>query len=138
MLERSQLEQFLKINGVPVSARDEEIKSVLLQARWGEKDVETALLILRENIHSHETHVDSLQKVFQTDTALKPETITALLGIDMFVSKEQLDARGQKHTRSVTILEVLQIVFISVVLATLFIVGSMWYMQMGIFHITKQ
>lgn len=138
MLERSQVEQFLKLNGVPVTAPDEAIKSVLLQARWGEKDVETALLILRENINSHQTHVDSLRKVFQTDTALKPENITALLGIDVFVSKDSIEKRGQKRNRSMTLLQGIQMIFLSLVLSGSFIFGAMWYMQIGIFHITMR
>lgn len=138
MLERSQVAQFLKLNGVPVTAPDEEIKSVLLQARWGEKDVETALLILRENINSHQTHVDSLRKVFQTDTALKPENITALLGIDVFVSKDSIEKRGQKRNRSMTLLQGIQMIFLSLVLSGSFIFGAMWYMQIGIFHITMR
>jgi hypothetical protein len=138
MIERSQVEQFLKLNGVPVTAPDEEIKSVLLRARWGEKDVETALLILRENIHSHETHVDSLRKVFQTDTALKPENITALLGIDVFVSKESIEKRGQKRNRTITFVQCVQMLFLSLTLSGLFVFGAMWYMQIGLFHITMR
>lgn len=138
MLERSHIEQLLRVNGVKESAPDEEIKSVLVSARWHKKDVETALLVLRENTKSHETHVDSLHKVFQTDDRLHPETITALLGIDVFVPKTEIPRRSSNYLAGLSFIQVLQITCTSVFLATVFVLGFMYHLQMGIFHITMR
>ncbi len=138
MLERAQVERLLKLNGVDVTAADEEIKSVLLSARWGEKDVETALLILKENTQSHETYVDSVHKLFQSEQKLKPETITALLGIDLLVSKESLNFSGKPITRKLSFFQIIQIIFISTLLATLSLTALMWYFEVGFFHITSR
>lgn len=135
MFERSQLEKLLKVNGVEASAPDDEIKSVLLSARWHKNDVETALLVLRENKISHETHVDSLHKVFRSDDKLRPETISALLGIDVDIPQGSIEAK-LGHKRYISMGQILQICAVSVCLSLLFVLGSMWFLEMGIFYPT--
>lgn len=135
MIEKAQIEKLLRMNGVEVTSPDEEIRSILLQARWHEKDVETAMLILRENTTSHETHVDSLRKMFVSDEKLKPETISALLGIDILVPKGKLDTKRKSMNQGMSFGQVLAIAFFSAVLACVFVFGSMWYLQVGVFHI---
>ncbi len=134
MFERAHIEKLLKLNGVEATAPDEEIKSVLLSARWHKNDVETALLVLRENTTSHESHVDSLHKVFRSDDSLKPETITALLGIDSHLAKGSLETRNM--TPRISAGQILQIGLLSLSLSLIFILASMWFLQMGIFHPT--
>ena len=85
MIERSALEHILAANGIAATSPDEQIKSVLVEANWHQDDVDTALTVLRENVETHEQKVDSLHKIFRTDQRLKPETISALLGIDVEV-----------------------------------------------------
>lgn len=137
MLDRSQIEQLLKLNGVEPSAPDEEIKSVLVSARWHNDDVETALLVLRENNVSHETHVDSLHKVFGSDDHLQPETISALLGVDVDVLPD--DVNWRKYHRGVmSAQQMMQIGVISLSVSVIFVIASMWYLEMGIFHITMR
>ena len=58
MIEKRSVEAFLKVNGIPATAKDEEIRSVLLSARWNNNEVDTALMVLKENVLSNETHVD--------------------------------------------------------------------------------
>lgn len=135
MIERSQLEKLLKVNGVESSAPDDEIKSVLLSARWHQNDVETALLVLRENKVNHQTHVDSLHRVFRSDDKLRPETMLALLGIDVDVpTNSVVHKSGMK--RYVSTGQILQISAVAVCFSLLFVLGSMWLLQMGIFHPT--
>ena len=64
MIERKHIEQLLKLNGLAPTSHDEEIKSVLLSARYKEDEVDTAILILRENKQSHKTKVDGHTKFF--------------------------------------------------------------------------
>lgn len=138
MLERSQIEKLLRLNGVVPSAPDEEIKSVLISARWHKNDVETALLVLRENKKSHATHVDSLHKVFQSDDSLRPETISALLGIDVNISKDAVAHKKYSQRPRLSAGQALQICGVSVAIAIVFVLASMWYLEMGIFHVTMR
>jgi hypothetical protein len=138
MLDRAHIEKLLKLNGVEPTAPDEEIKSVLVGARWHKNDVETALMVLRENKDSHETHVDTLHKVFSSDDQLKPQTISALLGIEVTVAKDSLEINRKKMTPTVTFGQMVQIFFVSASASLICILASMWYMQMGIFHITMR
>lgn len=136
MFERSQIEQLLSLNGVGTGATDDEIKLVLMSARWHKDDVEAAIMVLRENKVTHQTHVDSLHKVFRTDDRLRPETVSALLGIEMNVSSEDID-KIRKYKRSMTPTQIMSIAFISLALSVIFVMASMWYLEMGIFYQIK-
>jgi hypothetical protein len=138
MFERHHVEELLRINGVPLTAPDEEIKSVLISARWHEKDVETAMTVLRENTVSHHTHVDTLQKMFRSDEKLRPETISALLGVDIEVPQGSLKTTDQLKKRSLTLSQVFHIAFLSIVLSSVCVIGTMWLTQAGLFHITMR
>ena len=133
MLDRSHIEQLLKLNGVEPTAPDEEIKSILLSARWHNQDVETALLVLRENTESMKTHVDTLHKVFHSDDHLHPETIAALLGVSVDITRDAVCKNHKKSGTNVNFFQVLQIALVSVCCAFLFIVCTMWYMHIGPF-----
>lgn len=137
MIQREHIEKFLKLNGVDMSSPDEEIKSVLLSARWHKEDVETALLVLRENTKSHETHVESLHRVFRSDERLKPETISALLGIDVDIPDDDVNPNSfvrRYHIMSPS--QIMQIGLVSLSVSVIFVMASMWYLEMGIFHPT--
>lgn len=138
MIDRHQVEGLLRLNGVKATAKDEEIKSVLISARWHEKDIETALLVLRENTQSHETHVERLNKVFTSDDKLQPELISSLLGVDVDLSHHEHRGINYKPQRSVTFAQAIQIGFLSTVLSGLCIIGVMWYLDMGLFHFTMR
>ncbi len=137
MIQRAHIENFLKLNGVDMSSPDEEIKSVLLSARWHKDDVETALLVLRENTQNHETHVESLHRVFRSDERLKPETISALLGIDVDIPQDEVNPNSfmrRYHIMSPS--QMMQIGLVSLSVSVIFVMASMWYLEMGIFHPT--
>lgn len=136
MFNRSNIEQLLKVNGVAPTAPDEEIKSILVSAKWHKDDVDTALLVLRENKVSHETHVDSLHKIFRSDDHLRPETISSLLGIDVDLTSEDIDGKNWHSKGSISGGQIIQIGLVSLSLSILFILIAMWYLQMGMFHIS--
>ena len=55
MLQKKDIETILKINGVSAVAPDEEIRTVLLSARYNNDEVDTAIMVLRENMKTHQT-----------------------------------------------------------------------------------
>ena len=73
MIDKRSIEAFLRVNGIPPTAQDEEIRSVLLSAKWNENEVDTALVVLKENLTNQETHVDTLHKVFNSELLMLEE-----------------------------------------------------------------
>lgn len=137
MFERSQVEKLLSLNGVSPQSSDEEIKSVLLSARWHKDDIEAAVLVLRENTVTHQTHVDSMHKVFRSDERLRPETVSALLGIEMNVMSDDLGQRaGRRPVRGLTPRQMMFIAIVSLALSVTFVMAAMWSLEMGMFHQT--
>lgn len=133
MIDRKHIERILKINGISPTAADEEIRSVLVSAKWHKDDVETALTVLRENVNTHQTRVDTLHNVFLTDKRLSPEAIKSLLGIDVEVSSEQLESLKNSR-RHINVMQVLTIAGYASVLAAGSIVAVMYWQQIGFFH----
>lgn len=131
MIKRDQIEAILKINGVPPGSADEEIRSVLLSARYSKDEADTAIMVLRENTKTNQTRVEGLHKVFRSDEALKPEEISQLLGIEVDIT-ETITSRSRG--RDLTTVHILVIWVLSVLLA---IIGVLFFMQMyqvGVFH----
>jgi hypothetical protein len=133
MLDRTHIEKFLTLNGVSPSSPDEVIKSVLISASWHEEDVNAAISVLRENTSTNQARVDSVHRVFHTDDKLKPEMVSALLGIEMQVTSADIELR-QAQRRGLTFSEILRIVIISATLAGIAFLLSMWYFEIGFFH----
>ena len=136
MFDRDHITKILKINGIELDAPDEEIKSILVSANWHHDDVETALMVLRENTVSHETHVDTLHKIFRSDERLKPETISSLLGIDMDISSKDIELKRKLAKGRFTMGLVVQIFLVSLFFAVVIMLSSMWLIEFGIFHQT--
>lgn len=131
MTDKRQIEAILKVNGLAATSPDEEIKSVLLSARFNHDEVDTALMILRENVRTNETRVDGLHKVFRTDTALRPAEVSKLLGIDIDISDERANRRDPKR------FSLLELTLLSVASSLLAIVCLLMYMYsegIGWFH----
>ena len=131
MTDRRQIESILKVNGIAPTAADEEIKSVLLSARFNDDEVDTALMILRENTKTNETRVDGLHKVFRTDNGLQPAEITKLLGIDIeLTSAETVNTDPRRFS-------LFELVLLSLASSLLAIVCLLMYMYsegIGWFH----
>ncbi|MBY0538377.1 hypothetical protein K2P47_03180 [Patescibacteria group bacterium] len=135
MLEKRNIEAFLKVNGIPPTAKDEEIRSVLLSARWNNNEVDTALMVLKENIKSNETHVDTLHKVFNSDDRLSASEISKLLGIDVTLSDNDVNDLNAKHQLSQNSTAVITFI-LSIVIAVSSIGYLMYKEQAGVFHST--
>lgn len=133
MINRAQVEAILKINGVATGSPDEQIRSVLLSARYSKDEVDTAIMVLRENMKTNKTRVDGLHKIFRTDEGLRPNEISQLLGIDVDV--EQLPDQKVKN-REIPVFHMVFVWVLSVVVAVSGIMLYMYMHEVGPFHPT--
>lgn len=117
MIEKQNIEAFLKANGVKPTASDEEIRSVLISARWEHEEIDTALIVLKENINSHETHIDTLHKVFNSDSRLNAAEINALLGIKVSLSEYDVVTSVSEKRRHVERRNIMLSFALSIVIA---------------------
>jgi hypothetical protein len=131
MINKTHIENVLRANGLSQTSSDDEIRSVLISASYNNDEVDSAVLVLRENIKSHKTHVDGLHKVFRSDTTLNSAEISALLGVDVDL-EHHVAARTDRRQMSIFIQLIL--FFISVALAMLCALAYMYVMQIGVFH----
>lgn len=133
MIQKQDIETILKINGVAPSAPDEEIRSVLLSARYNNDEVDTAMMVLRENNKTHQTRVDGLHKIFHTDEALKPSEISSLLGIEV-----QLDdfAIQSARRRDMSFIQTTVVTIVATLLAVAGVAFAMYHYEVGFFHPT--
>ncbi len=131
MVQKDNIEAILKINGVTPTAPDEEIRSVLLSARYSKDEVDTAIMILRENVITKETRVDGLHKIFHSDERLKASEISQLLGIEVELSDTPMQIRRSRDLTRV------QYVIVWVMAVAVALGGIAYYMylnQVGVFH----
>jgi len=133
MMKRNQIESLLKLNGVTSTAPDEQIRSVLLSARYTQDEVDTAIMVLRQNTKTNETHVDGLHKVFRTNAGLRPNEISQLLGIDVQVSG-RVTTDENEDNRRLSGFQNLIITFLSIVVAMLGLAFYMYIYKIGIFY----
>ena len=138
MINREQVAQILRLNGIDIEAPADEIKSILLSAKWHEDDVETALTVLREDPKDNTEQIEKIHKIFRSDERLNPETISALLGIDVELTAHDIALRRRHARGELTTGLILNILLVSLVLSTVFILGSMWFMEVGVFHQATQ
>ena len=132
MVNKKHIETILKINGLADSAPDEEIRSVLLSARFHEDEIDTALMVLRENIVTNKTRVDGLHKAFRTDEGLEAKEIAELLGIEVNIKDRH---KSEKHNSSLyTILSTIVLWVASALVAAVALLYYMYTHNVGVFH----
>lgn len=133
MLDKKHIETVLKINGLGESAPDEQVRSVLLSARFNSDEVETALMILRENTKTNKTRVDGLHKVFRTDQSLSAGEISSLLGVDVNFS-DKVDVQEGINAKRYSLMQVIILWVISIIIAVTALLLYMYSNEMGLFH----
>lgn len=131
MISREQIETLLKINGVSAMSPDEHIRSVLLSARYTKDEVDTAIMVLREDVKTKQTRVDGLHKVFRTSEALAPAEVSALLGIDVSIA-ETIEQR--QKARRLSAFQMMIVWLMSVAVAVSGIMFYMYMQKVGVFH----
>lgn len=133
MIDRNRIEKILKINGLSSTSPEEEIRSILISARWEQDDVETALTVLRENKVTGASRVDTLHNVFLSDRRLSPEAIEDLLGIE--VEMTSTDLNSLKVSRNnYSFLQIFGIIFYGSLLAVALVLGTMYFNNFGFFR----
>lgn len=131
MIERGQLESILKINGVNTKSPDDQIRSILLSARYSKDEVDMAIMILRENAVTKKTTVDGLHNVFRTNERLTSEQITQLLGIEVSIT-DPVERKRQRERAPV--LQYMLLWMLSVAIALFGILSYMYVHQFGPFY----
>lgn len=131
MINRRQIESILKVNGVAATSPDEEIRSVLLSARYNKDEVDTAIMVLRENGVTNKTRVDGLHRVFRTNDTLSPHEISSLLGIEVDVP-EALDVENKSQTISGS--QHVMVWILSTLSALCAVLLYMYLNKFGLFH----
>ncbi|NCN11809.1 hypothetical protein GW937_00630 [Candidatus Kaiserbacteria bacterium] len=131
MISRKNIETILKINGVSPTSADEQIRSILLSARYSDDEVDTALMVLREDTKTKHTRVDGLHKVFRTGESLKSDEIATLLGIDVTI-EDRVNERSKR--REISFGQYFFVWIASVLVATSGILVYMYLHKIGIFH----
>jgi hypothetical protein len=132
-MNKKQLQTILKINGCSEQAADEEVRAILLSAKYSPDEVENALVILRSNDVAAPIRSDGLHTVFYTDNRLQPREIAGLLGVEV-----DLDFGARARTRALskelTGVEIALVVGLAVLFA---VIGTGLYMyihDIGFFH----
>lgn len=127
MIDRKHIEDILKLNGVQPGAPDQQIKELLIRARWHEDDVETALVVLRENPKDKKQKIDAVHKIIHSNAKLAPETLSAILGIDVEVN--EVVERHRKSLQNAYRRQVLSLAAVSILFAAAFLTVAMGYLQ---------
>lgn len=94
MVSREGIINLLEVNGIPQSAPTEQIRSVLLGARYSPEEVDSALAILREDLSDQQIQQDGKHKLLSTET-LAPEEVQRLLGVSVNASS-MVTPRGSR------------------------------------------
>jgi len=134
MIKKALVENFLRLNGIPMDAKDEIIRSALIEARWHEDDVEVALLVLKGNRQNDTVEVTAARQLFHSDARIAPETLSSLLGVTVNIDSNQLYAVYQDDDKYEPVAHpALMTLFL---IAGAFVVGlaMMYVMKIGLFH----
>ncbi len=133
-MQRDKLLTLLKINGVDKDAADADIRAVLTDARYSNEEIDSALYILKSDTETNQIRTDGLQKVFYTDSHLKPSEVSGLLGIDFDVSNT---FRPKKmFTRELSMQQMLVVIVVAIVLGAIAVAYYMFANDTGLFHPT--
>lgn len=131
MIDRNHIEKILRINGMSPAEPDDMIRSVLLSARYNKDEVDTALMVLREDAETKRIRVEGLHKVFRTNDALQPKEISQLLGIEVDARKFKPELVDTPRVGMATFFSVW---IFSVLFAVMGILFYMHINSIGFFH----
>ncbi|MCA9363116.1 hypothetical protein KC851_02245 [Candidatus Kaiserbacteria bacterium] len=135
MINRKQVEAILKINGITPASPDDEIRAVLMSARYQEDEIDSAIMVLRQNVKTKEAKVQGLHKVFRSDETLKPSEISALLGIDLELT-DTIKIGNKTTNNSSDLPKLFTVAVLSFLFAAVCIFAYMYLNDIGVFHPT--
>ena len=133
MLQKKQIEMILRVNGIDLSSPEEEIRAVLLSASFKGQDIDTAIMILRENTTTQISRVEGLHKVFRTNQRLNANEISALLGIDVSIDELPKEKFPKRQNTSPWIHNT-SVVLIAIGLASVGVIFAMYIYDVGLFY----
>ena len=133
MLQKTQIELILKVNGINHTSTEEEIRSVLLSASFKSSDIDTAIMILRENTTTHVSRIEGLHKVFRTNQRLNADEVSALLGIDVSIDELPKEKFPKRQNTSPWIHNT-SVVLIAIGLASVGVIFAMYIYDVGLFY----
>lgn len=136
MLTKEHIEKILHLNGVEPAAGDDQVKAVLLRARWNQADVDAALLVLRTDTTSGERHHNDAERLFHSDGRLSPEMVSSLLGLDLSVQLKDVPLDLNK-TAQLRIDGVVLIILVALCVAVATLTVGMWFFEVGPFHAAR-
>lgn len=133
MYDRKHIERVLKINGLTLEASDEEVRAVLLGARYRDDEVDQALQVLRENtILDNAESAKLAHKIMRTDRGLSAGEVSRLLGIDVPVPALTTPQREQQNRFTTTHLAVITV--LSLLVAGIGLGLAMYAQGFGVFY----
>lgn len=141
MIDKVHIDNFFKINNISTSTSEKKIKEALLYAKWSEKDVEIAMMTMRdkqgEGGKEVVNKIDIQHQMFRGDTKLAPEAISSLLGIDVTLNRESLRERSSTSMSDDAneMLRTISLVVISCFIAVGVAFGIMYMMKVGPFYL---
>ncbi len=132
MITKTEVESILRLNGVPVTAPDDMIKTVLQNANLTAEEADYAIQILRlPSDQLKQSDVTGLHKLFRTDQSLRPDEIVQLLGIEVEHTDEVVP---QGKARAASPLQMTLVWILSAIFALAGILLYMYANNVGVFH----
>ena len=130
MINKQQTEQILRLNGIEPDAPPEEIRTVLIRARWHKDDVDAAIAALNRAPDEITVEHNHSQQLTHSDASLAPETLNAVLGVDI----ELTEVRQQRVADQNWFLrkQIISMLLVAVLGAVLFIITIMWQLKLSV------
>lgn len=132
MITKDALEQILRVNGVTSTSSDEEIRAVLVNAKFSEQEVNSGIATLKQTVNLSEAKKEGLHKVFRTSQSLAPREISQLLGIEVSVGSKI--ATPVQSTNNFSGLQYISVWVLSVAVAMTGLLTYMYMHDIGFFH----
>lgn len=133
MINKSQTEQILRLNGLTSEATPEEVRTVLVRARWHKDDVEAAIEALHRKPDKVSVEHNPKTSIMNSDHRIAPETLNAVLGID--VELTQIRHKDIADQNWFLKKQILSLVLITLLGSVLFLITVMWQLKIGLFEI---
>lgn len=133
-IDKGLIENILKANGVSMESGDDEIKSLLFSARWHEDDIDTALFVLRNDKDNNKQRIDAVyDDDFRLQDRMRPETISAMLGIEVDYDPERREYGRGENVGTMGILGMIFVLSAAIIFSVLVLLLFMFVFKIGVF-----
>ena len=118
---------------IPPNASATEVRAHLRQQGWHASDIERVVIAFTDPESTTQPPGDALHLLMRTDARLRPETLSALLGVSCDISSVEIDPATYARPR-VTWWRFLVIFVVGAILAVMVLGAIMWVTNSGLFH----